>query len=82
MSHALLPEDLCAYQDLSLTALERAKSRDGPRAELFARPVDLGHGAGCARSAPTCADLGAGCHGACGNDVLIDPPTPTEETTP
>lgn len=32
VTHALLPEDLCAYQDLTLPALEQAKQRDGPSA--------------------------------------------------
>ena len=32
VTHALLPEDLCAYQDLTLPALEQAKQRDGPTA--------------------------------------------------
>lgn len=39
VSHALLPEDLCAYQDLTLTALEQAKPRDGP--------TDAARAAGC-----------------------------------
>lgn len=30
VTHALLPKDLCAYQDLTLAALEQAKQRDGP----------------------------------------------------
>lgn len=30
VTHALLPEDLCAYQDLTLPSLEQAKQRDGP----------------------------------------------------
>lgn len=32
VTHALLPEDLCAYQDLTLPALEQAQARDGPSA--------------------------------------------------
>lgn len=33
VSHALLPEDVCAYRDLTLPALESAmRSRDGPSA--------------------------------------------------
>ena len=32
VTHALLPEDLCAYQDLTLPALEQAKQSDGPTA--------------------------------------------------
>lgn len=32
VTHALLPEDLCAYQDLSLPSLEQAKQSDGPSA--------------------------------------------------
>jgi hypothetical protein len=36
VSHALLPEDLCAYQDLTLTSLEQARQRDGPTAAALA----------------------------------------------
>ena len=46
VTHALLPEDVCAYQDLTLTALEagaaygavQAKQRDGPTAGGRWRP--------------------------------------------
>ena len=42
VTHALLPENLCAYQDLTLQALEQAKQQDGPSAA--ARAADR-HGA-------------------------------------
>ena len=32
VTHALLPEDLCAYQDLTLPGLEQAKAQEGPSA--------------------------------------------------
>ncbi len=40
VTHALLPEDLCAYQDLTLLALEQAKQRDGPSAAARAAGWD------------------------------------------
>ncbi len=40
VTHALLPEDLCAYQDLTLPALEQAKQRDGPTAAARAAGWD------------------------------------------
>ena len=40
VTHALLPEDVCAYQDLTLTAPEQAKQRDGPTAAAQAAGWD------------------------------------------
>ena len=40
VTHALLPEDLCAYQDLTLSALEQAQQRDGPSAAARAAGCD------------------------------------------
>ena len=40
VTHALLPEDLCAYQDLTLPALEQAKLCDGPTPAARAAGAD------------------------------------------
>ncbi len=40
VTHALLPDDLCAYQDLTLTALEKTKQSDGPSAAARAAGYD------------------------------------------
>ena len=40
VTHALLPEDLCAYQDLTLEALEQAHQRDGPSAAARAAGLE------------------------------------------
>ena len=40
VTHALLPEDLCAYQDLTLLALEQAQRREGPSAAARAAGCD------------------------------------------